>query len=400
MEATQENSKEFNPKSPFPHKEAFFPIIGTYFEAGAQHPMSRGCHKAIEAYVAYKGFHTESGYDPISMRKNVIEKFATLINARPSEISYVGSTTIGENLIIKALELDKKGGRIVTDDLHYFGSYQIYGELVKLGVEVITLRHKNGVINTKDYEKAITDETNLIALSSISTFNGFQHDLKRICDLAHRKGALVYADIIHHVGAVPFDVKQSDVDFCSCGSFKWLMADQGLGFIYVKDDVLHKLKRPWYGKRQVKNLITHVFPGDDMNDNGNDNHVYEYELSETTDGYFSIWSEPRAVIAQLNYSLSYLLDCTVERIVAYRRPMIDRLKVAIPKLGYPLLTPAESNAPLVTFECANAKQKLGPAFETAGIKASLYKGHFRIALSVYNDMDDVELLVQTLKEIS
>ena len=130
------------------------------------------------------------------------------------------------------------------------------------------------------------------------------------------------------------------------------------------------------------------------------NDAYEYELSDTTDGYFSIWSEPRAVIAQLNYSLSYLLDCTVERIVAYRQPMINQLKVAIPKLGYPLLTPHDSIGPLVTFECANAKQKLGPAFEAAGIKASLYKGHFRVALSVYNNMNDVELLVQTLKEIN
>ena len=386
---------QFDPKSPFPHKSAFFPMKKIFLNAGVQHPMSRGAAKAIEDYIHYKSFQDNSDYDPIRLRKDVLKKFSKLINAGFDEVCFVTSTTVGENLILNSLALGK-GDRIVTDDLHYFGSYQIYGELKKRGVEVITIRHKNGAIDIKDYEAAITSDTSLVAVSSVSTFNGFQHDLKQLSEIAHHNGAYIYADIIHHVGSVPFDVKGTGVDFCACGSFKWLMADQGLGFLYVRGDVLPKLKRPWVGKRQVKKLTTHVFPGDQIT---TDDQVYEYELAETTEGYFSTWSEPRIIVGQLQYSLGYLLETNVARITEYRQPMLDYLQAEIPKLGYKSLTPSGSITALLAYECKDAIKKLTPAFKDAGILASLYKGHFRVALSVYNDMDDIEHLLDTLKKL-
>jgi hypothetical protein len=55
--------------------------------------------------------------------------------------------------------------------------------------------------------------------------NGFEHDLKAVCDLAHSRGAKVYADAGQAVGAVPVDVRASGVDFLACSSYKWLMGD-------------------------------------------------------------------------------------------------------------------------------------------------------------------------------
>src|ERR1700682_6423351 len=43
--------------------------------------------------------------------------FAKLINAKPSEIAFTGSTTIGENTILNGMDL--RGGNVVTNDLHY-----------------------------------------------------------------------------------------------------------------------------------------------------------------------------------------------------------------------------------------------------------------------------------------
>ncbi|MDG1996785.1 MAG: aminotransferase class V-fold PLP-dependent enzyme [Emcibacteraceae bacterium] len=384
------------PLGKLPHKHIFFPLKGTYLNAGVQHPVSRGAVESAKKYMEYKGFHLNCDLDPIKMRKDVISLFAQLINADADELTYVQSTTVGENLIINALDI-KSGDHIVTDDLHYFGSFQLYGELKAAGVKVTTIRSINGDIDYDDYEKAITSNTKLVSLSSVSTFNGHQHDLDRVCEIAHKNGAYVYADIIHHVGATPLDVKSSGVDFCSCGAFKWLMADQGLGFLYVKSETLPKLKRPWFGKRQVKSLTTHVFPGDEITD---DENVYEYELNNTTEGYFSIWSEPRIVVAQLEYSLEYILEVGVDQITQYRAPMLKRLQEEIPKLGFKALTPKSSITPLLAFECENAQERLKSLFEENEIYASLYKGHFRIALSVYTDMDDVERFIEVLKLVN
>lgn len=385
----------FDSTAPLPHKEAFFAHNDTYFDAGTQHPVSRASVTGAMDYLTYKGFHTDSEINPVTMRKVVLGLFAKLINANEEDVTYVSSTTVGENLILQALELCQKGGEVVTDDLHYFGSYQMYGELKKCGVNVITIRSKNGDIDYKDYEKAVSDKTTLVAISGVSTFNGHQHDVKRVCDIAHAKNALVYVDGIHQIGATPFDVKECGADFVSCASFKWLMGDQGLGFLYVRPDRFGHIKRPWFGKRQVKNLVTHVFPGDDITD---DQQVYEYDLEESSEGYFSVWSEPRIVVAQLNVSLRYILDVSVERICNYRQPILSFIRKEIEAIGYKCLSPEHSITPLLAFECKDANKRLAPLFKESGIKASLYKGHFRIAISVYTDMDDAIKLVETLKK--
>lgn len=387
---------DFDPTTPLPHKDAFYPHKGSYFNAGVQHPISRGSVKAAEKYLEYKGFHTDSDFDPLKIRREVIEQFATLINAETHEITFVQSTTVGENLIIQALDLLNGGGRIVTDDLHYFGSYQTFAELKKRGVDVVTIRNKEGRIDLDDYRKAVTEDTTLVAVSGVSTFNGFQHDLKALSDIAHAKGALLYADVIHQVGATPLDVKECGVDFCSAGAFKWLMADQGLGFLYVRKESLKYLKRPWFGKRQVRNLVTHVFPGDDIT---TDEQICEYDLEESTEGYFAVWSEPRIIISQLHYSLWYILKVDVERITEYRQPMLKKLQEEIPKLGFKSLTPKGSITPLLAFECEDALTRLMPVLQEVDIQASVYKGHFRIALSVYTDWNDVERLLEALKRV-
>ena len=90
-----------------------------------------------------------------------------------------------------------------------------------------------------------------MSVSLVSTINGFEHDLKKICDLAHAHGAYVYADIVHAAGAVPMDLRATGVDFAATSSYKWLMGDFGLGFLYVRKEVQEKVRRPWWGYHQV-----------------------------------------------------------------------------------------------------------------------------------------------------
>ncbi len=43
-----------------------------------------------------------------------------------------------------------------------------------------------GRIDMAEMEKAINERTKLVSISLVSTINGFQHDLKRVCDIAQR----------------------------------------------------------------------------------------------------------------------------------------------------------------------------------------------------------------------
>ncbi len=84
-----------------------------------------------------------------------------------------------------------------------------------------------------------------------------------MCDLAHSRGAYVYADIIQGVGAVPFDVRATGVDFAAASGFKWLMGDFGLGFLYVRAELIERvLKRTTYGYHSSPDIVTHFLPSD------------------------------------------------------------------------------------------------------------------------------------------
>ena len=82
--------------------------------------------------------------------------FATLVGAPPEELCFTQSTTMGENLVMQALDLPRSGGRIVTDVLHFFGSFYTYGELARAGMDVVSLRMRpDGRIDMEDMEAAI-----------------------------------------------------------------------------------------------------------------------------------------------------------------------------------------------------------------------------------------------------
>jgi len=381
----------FNPNSVFPHKSAYRSFAGTYLNCAGQHPVSIDGQRAINAYLEYKAFAGDTDFSNFETYQRVLNNYAELINADRDEVCFVQSTTVGENLVLKALGIDG-GGRIVTDELHYVGSLPTYVELEKRGVEVITIRaNQNGEVTLDQYEAAVNDSTQLICLSSVSMVNGFQQDLKGLCQLAHANGALVYADVVHEVGSMPFDVKHSGVDFCSSASYKWLMGEQGLGFLYARKDRLAELDRPWFGHYQLRARTSLAFPNASATDS-----LTEYEHHDSVLGYFAMGSQANIVAALLDYSLQYLLAAEPQRIQKFRQPMIDRLQDALPRLGYPSITPRNSKTALVSFRHDGNSSEIRNRLNAANIVISVAQHHMRISPSVFNDMIDIERLISAL----
>ena len=89
-------------------------------------------------------------------------------------------------------------------------------------------------------------------MALVSNINGYMHNVRAISDIAHAHGAYVYADIIQAAGNTTVDVQAMGIDCCACSTYKWLMGDFGLGFLYVKRDLQGDvIKQTRYGLRQV-----------------------------------------------------------------------------------------------------------------------------------------------------
>jgi selenocysteine lyase/cysteine desulfurase len=356
------------------------------------HPLSMGARAKVEEFLEYKERVAWTGPDLIDqLQKNVKQDFATLIGAEVGEIAYVNSTTAGETMFVSSLGLPDRDGNIVTDGLHFEGSLYLYGALQKQGMDVRCVRpDKHWRIDLKDMERVIDRKTRLVAVSQVSFINGFQHDLKALCELAHSRGALVYVDAVQAVGAIPVDVRESGVDAMGSASYKWLMGDFGLGFLYVKQSVIPRLRRTLFGYRQLNAFNYHAFPGDPVGP-----YPASWSQHDDASGFFEIGTYSNATLAALSYSLPAILDLGPAAIQRHAQPLIAKLQREIPRLGFPSMTPAGAGSPIATFLVKNSAA-LGKKLRAAGVDVAAGDGRMRISPSIYNTDGDIERLLEVL----
>ena len=245
-----------------PVREDFaIPAGQSWLNSAFIHPIPIAAANAVRSYLETRTFHEPRLRSGDALAAEVKAEFAALINARPEEISLVQSTSVAENLVVSGLGIPGGKGGVVTDALHFDGSLVLYGELAKQGVNLTIVRPRDWRIDLGDIERAVGGDTRLVAVSLVSWYNGFQHDLKAVCDVAHAKGAYVYADVIQAAGNTPIDVRSSGVDFCACSTFKWLMGDFGIGFLYVREGLLERVvQRTQIGYAEAEEMVLHYLP--------------------------------------------------------------------------------------------------------------------------------------------
>lgn len=365
---------------------ADFPSVAreTYLNSAAIHPVGTFASDAMKSVIDFRNQGAASGHDFNAKAQDELKaKFGALINAKAGEIAYTANTTDGENIVVMGLDLAKaKGSNIVIDELHFTSSLYMYKELEKKGVELRIVKHRNWKIDPEDMAKQIDRNTKLVSMALVSNVNGFMHDVKAVSTIAHARGAHVFADIIQAVGAVPVDVKAMGIDFASSGTYKWLMGERGIGFLYVREDLQGTvLPTTRYGHRQVTNfnraeLTWEPLPG-----------AARYE----TGGI------PVILAAGVNAGIDYVNKLGLQNIRTHAKQLTDRLQKELPPLGYKPLTPLETQTPIVAFEIKDAAATT-KMLQAGHLVATVIgnENRIRLAVSVFNNHDDIEKAVAIL----
>ena len=368
-----------------PSVRADFPLVSleTYMNSAAMHPLGTFAARAIEQGIAARlrgpAAGVEFGGDK---QQDLKRRYGQMIGATPEEIAYTANTSDGENIVVMGLDLPRRGGNIVIDELHFTTSLYMYKEIEKKGVELRIVKHRDWAIDINDMDRAIDKNTRLVSLALVSNVNGYMHDCKAVSALAHARGAYVFADIIQAVGAVPVNVRELGIDFASAGTYKWLMGERGLGFLYVRDDLQGTvLPTTRYGHRQVANfnraeLTWEPLPG-----------AAKYE----TGGI------PVLLAACVSEGINYVSALGLDKIRAHARILTDRLQTELPPLGYKPLTPRTTQTPILAFELkdpAATAKALQAAKVTGTIIAN--ENRLRLSVSVFNTHDDIDRVVDAL----
>jgi selenocysteine lyase/cysteine desulfurase len=369
-----------------PSVRADFPIASaqTYLNSAAIHPMSVPCSRALTDHIAFRlkgGGEGRADFGD-DQQKDLKRRYAQLIGAKETEIAFVQNTSDGENIVVMGMDLPKRGGNVVLDELHFETSLYMYKSLEAKGLQLRVVKHRNWAIDLNDMDKAIDRNTRLVSMALVSNVNGYLHDAKAISDLAHARGAYVFADMVQAAGAIPIDVRAMGIDFASAATYKWLMGERGFGYLYVRDDLQNSVvPTTRYGHRQITNfdrvgITWEPLPG-----------AARYET-----GTF-----PNALALCSHTSLQYIEKLGLANIRAHARQLTDRLQKELPAKGYASLTPKGNETPIVAFALKSVEatqKKLRDARITATIIGN--EQRMRLAVSVFNTQEDIDRLIAAL----
>jgi selenocysteine lyase/cysteine desulfurase len=373
---------------------ADFPRARTaaYFDHASCHPLSVQSAAALHRFIDWNTNEVGEPWWPYwcEARQQSKALFAELINAKPSEITFLRSTVEAESNLLNGMNIQAEGGNVVTNDLHYSASIYNYKMRQKAGLDVRIVKHRDWQIDLRDVERAVDKKTKLIAVALVSNVNGYLCDVKALSDLAHANGALLYADVIQCAGAIPIDAKAMGIDLAACSTYKWLMGLKGFGFAYIREDLQGTVVKPTQHSGGVRFNYAPWVPSPDPN--------YEdiaFRPARGPGSYEVSYASCAGIICALE-SLKYIKALGVSNIRAHVRTLTDRLQKEMPRIGYPSITPPGNESPILAFATKDPQGSI-KKLRQAGVHVAMRFGNkMRISPSVYNNQEDVDRLLNVL----
>ncbi|MCY3412041.1 MAG: aminotransferase class V-fold PLP-dependent enzyme [Candidatus Heimdallarchaeota archaeon] len=312
-------------------------------------------------------------------------KVSTLVGGKKEGVTITKNTASALHIAADSLyPRIKKGMNIVMPDAEFVTNSYVWQQLAhRYGLEIRYVPTEQHRIDVSSWEKLVDDQTLLCSLSSVQ-FSGFRSDLASISEIAHDHGALVSVDAIQQLGAVPFDIRQNDVDFVSAAGYKWLLAPQGTGLFYIRPELLEELDSilvGWFSSKEYTTLYHIPFaPFDDA-------RKFQLSMIDPTYNAFDVSLEH---ILRWNVSKSYtniiqLLDYFIDELSALKSYRVVNSLQADERSGI-LIVQSDHHAPELVAHLA--EQNITVSSRTGGIRVSPH---------AYNTKEDIDRLIEGLR---
>jgi selenocysteine lyase/cysteine desulfurase len=361
-----------------------FPILAhtTYLNSCSQGALS---HRVRAAYEEYLAGWDENGAEWavwVERADAARAAFARLLKAEPSELAVTTSVTQGVSGIVSALDLGARP-KIVISEYEFPTVGQIAHAQELRGAEVVHVRPEaDGSIPVERFADAIDERTALVCCTTVSYRTGHRHDVAEIARLAHEQGALCLADSYQAIGAVDFDARALGVDFVTGGTVKYLLGSSGLGFLYVRRELLAKLlptQTGWFA----------------------DEDIFQMDISDYSPAAdarrFDAGTPPVPNIYAGLAGMSIIEEAGTAAIEEHVAGLAERIHDGAEELGAKVVTPRGARSPLVCITSTDVNA-LVAALADEKIVCSERDGNLRVSLHLYNVEEDVDRLLDALRQ--
>jgi len=201
--------------------------------------------KEAEFYREYRA-NVERGVHRFSQRaseeyEGAHEIVAEFIGAPSAEnVAMMRNTTEGINLVASSLDW-RRGEKIVTTVIEHHSNFITWLRAARRhGCRVEVIRpDAEGRFDMADFERAVDDDTRLVAVTRVSNVLGCIVPVKEVASIAHEHGALVLEDGAQGVPHLQTNVGASGVDFLAFSGHK-MLGPTGSGGLYIADAELYR----------------------------------------------------------------------------------------------------------------------------------------------------------------
>lgn len=374
-----------------------------YFDNGATTLKPKCVKDAICNYYteytanAHRGDYSLSATVD-SLYEGTREKIRDFINAKEtSEIVFTSGTTNSMNMIVSGFfrnYLKRDDEVLVTLSEHASNILPWFILQKEIGIKVkyIELNDKHEV-TVENVKKAINNKTKVISLAMVTNVIGDERPIKEISKIAHDNNILMVVDAAQGAPHKKIDVQDMDIDFMAFSGHK-MYGPTGIGVLYGKFDLLDKLIPMNYG--------------------GGMNAMF------TKDGYLELREIPTRLeggtpniegVLGLSAAIDYLNNIGMDNINKYEKELRNYLLNELEKLDFITIYNKDVECNIVAFnidgvfaqDTAIYLDKYNICVRAGNHCAKMIDNVFnisntvRISLSFYNTKEEVDLLINVLK---
>lgn len=309
------------------------------------------------------------------------------------EILFTGNTTEGDSLLVDCLEL-KAGDSVISSNIEYPSVVLGWAMKQEEGIELRLVPAKNGVLEADDIIAAMDETTKVVALSFVQYHTGFKADLKKIGTACRERGILFLVDGIQGVGRNEIHVKDMCIDVLACGGFKGLMSPFGTAFVYIRKELIPRLRPRWYSENNV-------LADEDEMERMSDFPVFELQPGI---GRLEGGSKNTYGITAMGKSIELLLEIGIDRIHEHLMELEHYFRGRLAEENLPLhLLGSDdekywSGTICLKFDPART-ELLEAALQERKIYLCIHPGFLRISIHFYNTQEHMERVISALKHV-
>lgn len=398
---------------PIEQVRADFPILQekirnkplVYFDSAASSQKPQAVIDTIAHVYTHDYANIHRGVHTLSVRSTDLfegarEKVRAFINAESEkEIIFVRGATEAINLVAQSYGRSqlKAGDEIVISAMEHHANivpWQMLCQQIGAVLKVAPM-NQQGELIFAEFEKLLTENTKLVAISHMSNALGTINPAEKIIAAAHAKNIPVLLDGAQAIPHMPVDVRALDCDFYVFSGHK-LYGPSGTGVLYGKKALLEAMP-PYQGGGDMIRTVT-----------------FEKTEYAGLPHKFEAGTPAIAEVIGLGAAIDYVNSIGMDKIAAYEHELLRYATEQAEQIkGMNIIGQAAEKGGILSFTLDRIHpHDIGTMLDSLGI--AVRAGHHcampvmdfygvpataRASFAMYNTHQEIDVLMQGIKSL-